>query len=320
MSFSRIIGYERNISLLKRSLTTGKLSHAYLFYGIDGSGMKETAIALVEALFCNGTDGCGECPSCRKIASLSHPDLHLVEPDGAFIKIDQIRELQKGLSYRPFEAPQKACIIENAEKMNPSAANAFLKTLEEPPGEAILILTTTHVDAVLPTILSRCQQLRFPPLATETIASLLRENGAAEEPARIAAALAGGSFERAREILEDEGLQLRKILLEKVAALSLEEIIPLFAAAEECAKDKENAIHLVDLLKVFWRDVLLSRTDSPGITNTDLLPMIRSISDRHSLESIMEKLERISRTRQALTRNANPRLAAEVLFMALAGQ
>jgi DNA polymerase-3 subunit delta' len=320
MSFSRIIGYERNISLLRRSLTTGKLSHAYLFYGIDGSGMKETAIALVEALFCNGTDGCGECPSCRKIASLSHPDLHLVEPDGAFIKIDQIRELQKGLSYRPFEAPKKACIIENAERMNPSAANAFLKTLEEPPGEAILILTTTHVDAVLPTILSRCQQLRFPPLATETIASLLRENGADEEPARIAAALAGGSFERAREILEDDGLQTRKFLLEKVATLSLEKIIPLFAAAEECAKDKENAIHLVDLLKVFWRDVLLSRTDSPGITNTDLLPMIRSISDRHSLESIMEKLERISLTRQALTRNANPRLAAEVLFMALAGR
>jgi DNA polymerase-3 subunit delta' len=320
MSFSRIIGYERNISLLKRSLATGKLSHAYLFYGIDGSGMKETAIALVEALFCNGTDGCGECPSCRKIARLSHPDLHLVEPDGAFIKIDQIRELQKGLSYRPFEAPKKACIIENAEKMNLSAANAFLKTLEEPPGEALLILTTTHVDAVLPTILSRCQQLRFPSLATETIASLLRENGAAEEPARIAAALAGGSLERAREILEEDGLQSRKILLEKIAALSLGKIIPLFASAEECAKDKENALNLVDLLEVFWRDVLLSRTDSPGITNTDLLPMIRSISDRHSQESVIEKLERISRTRQALMRNANPRLAAEVLFMALADQ
>lgn len=320
MSFSRIIGYERNISLLRRSLATGKLSHAYLFHGIDGSGMKDTAIALVAALFCSGTDACGECPSCRKIAALGHPDLHLVQPDGAFIKIDQIRELQKDLSYRPFEAPKKACILENAEKMNPSAANAFLKTLEEPPGDAILILTTTHVDAILPTILSRCQQLRFPPLATETIASLLRETGAAEEPARIAAALAGGSFERAREILEEEGLQSRRILLEKVAALSLKEIIPLFTTAEECAKDKDNALHLVDLLKVFWRDVLLDRSGSAGITNTDLLPMIRSISARLSLENIMEKLERISRTRQALTRNANPRLAVEVLFMGLADQ
>ena len=140
MSFSRIIGYDRNISLLRRALATGKLSHAYLFNGIDNSGMKEVAIALVEAIFCNGTDGCGACPSCRKIAGLRHPDLHLVQPDGAFIKIDQIRELQKELSYRPFEAPKKACIIEDADRMNPSAANAFLKTLEEPPGDAILIL------------------------------------------------------------------------------------------------------------------------------------------------------------------------------------
>ena len=197
MSFSRIIGYDQNISLLRRALSTGKLSHAYLFNGIDNSGMKEVAIALVEAIFCNGTDGCGACPSCRKIAGLRHPDLHLLQPDGAFIKIDQIRELQKELSYRPFEAPKKACIIEDADKMNPSAANAFLKTLEEPPGDAILILMTTQVNAVLPTILSRCQQLRFPSLPTETIASQLRDKGADDDSARIAAALAGGSIERA---------------------------------------------------------------------------------------------------------------------------
>jgi DNA polymerase-3 subunit delta' len=320
MSFSRIIGYDRNISLLRRALATGKLSHAYLFYGIDGSGMKETAIALVEAIFCNGTDGCGECPSCRKVAGLRHPDLHHLQPDGAFIKIDQIRELQKELSYRPFEAPKKACVIEDADKMNISAANAFLKTLEEPSGDAILILMTTHVDAVLPTILSRCQQLRFPSLPTETIASQLREKGADEDSARIAAALAGGSIERAREIVEGDWLQARKALLEKIAALSPEGIIPLFAAAEESAKDKESAIHLVDLLNVFWRDVLLTHTGSPEIINSDLSPLIRSISDRNSLESVIEKLERISRTRQALTRNANPRLAVEVLIMGLAEQ
>jgi DNA polymerase-3 subunit delta' len=320
MSFSRIIGYDRNISLLRRALATGKLSHAYLFHGIDSSGMMQTAVALIEAIFCNGTDGCGECPSCRKVAGLRHPDLHHLQPDGAYIKIDQIRELQKELSYRPFEAPKKACVIEDADKMNISAANAFLKTLEEPSGDAILILMTTHVDAVLPTILSRCQQLRFPSLPTETIASQLREKGADEDSARIAAALAGGSIERAREIVEGDWLQARKALLEKIAALSPEGIIPLFAAAEESAKDKESAIHLVDLLNVFWRDVLLTHTSSPEIINSDLSPLIRSISDRNSLESVIEKLERISRTRQALTRNANPRLAVEVLIMGLAEQ
>jgi len=318
MSFSRIIGYDRNVSLLRRALATGKLSHAYLFYGIDGSGMKDAALALVEAIFCNGTDGCGECPSCRKVAGLRHPDLHHVQPDGAFIKIDQIRELQKELSYRPFEAPKKACIIEEADKMNISAANAFLKTLEEPSGDAILILMTTHVDAVLPTILSRCQQLRFPSLPTETIASQLREKGADEDSARIAAALAGGSIERAQEIVAGDWLQTRKSLLEKITTLTPEEIIPLFAAAEEAAKDKDSAIHLVDLLNVFWRDVLLTQSGSSEIVNTDLSHLIRSVSERNSLDRVIEKLERIARTRQALTRNANPRLAVEVLIMGLA--
>jgi len=320
MSFSRIIGYDRNISLLRRALATGKLSHAYLFYGIDGSGMMDTAVALIEAIFCNGTDGCGECPSCRKVAGLRHPDLHHVQPDGAFIKIDQIRELQKELSYRPFEAPKKACIIEDAEKMNISAANAFLKTLEEPSGNAILILITTRVDAVLPTVLSRCQQLRFPSLSTETIASQLREKGADEDSARIAAALAEGSVERAQEILEGDWLKSRTLLLEKIAGLLPGGIIPLLAAAEEYAKDKENALQLVDLLNVFWRDVLLTHTGSPEIINTDLSSLIRSVSERNSLGSVLEKLERISRTRQALTRNTNPRLAVEVLFMGLADQ
>jgi len=320
MSFSRIIGYDRNTALLRRALATGKLSHAYLFYGIDSSGMRETAIALIEAIFCNGTDGCGECPSCRKVAGLRHPDLHHVQPDGAFIKIDQIRELQKELSYRPFEAPKKACIIEDADKMNTSAANAFLKTLEEPSGDAILILITTRVDAVLPTVLSRCQQLRFPSLPTETIASQLREKGADQDSARIAAALAEGSFERAQEIIEGDWLQSRKLLLEKIATLSPERIFPLLAAAEESAKDKESAFHLVDLLNVFWRDVLLTHTGSSEIINTDLSPLIQSISDRNSLEGVIDKLERIAGTRQALTRNANPRLAVEVLFMGLANQ
>lgn len=318
MTFSRIIGYDRNVSLLKRALATGKLSHAYLFYGIDGSGMMDTALALVEAIFCNGRDGCGECPSCRKVAGLRHPDLHHVQPDGAFIKIDQIRELQKELSYRPFEAPKKACIIEEADKMNSSAANAFLKTLEEPSGDAILILMTTHVDAVLPTILSRCQQLRFPSLSTETIAAQLREKGADEDSARIAAALAGGSIERARDIVAGDWLQTRKSLLEMITALSPEAIFPLFAAAEETAKDKDSAIHLVDLLNVFWRDVLLTQSGSSQIVNTDLLTLVRSVSVRNSLDRVIEKLERIARTRQALTRNANPRLAIEVLLMGLA--
>jgi len=318
MPFAHIIGHDRIIAIIRRTLAADRMSHAYLFHGVDGCGMKETALAMVEAVFCETGEGCGDCPSCRKVAGERHPDLHLVRPDGAFIKIDQIRELQKELSYRPFEARKKACIIEEAERMNPAAANAFLKTLEEPPGDALLILLTSHREAVLPTILSRCQQLRFPALPTDTLAAHLIESGADQDAARIAAALAGGSLEKAREALAGEQLQARRQLLERVCRLSTGSIIPLFAAAEELARDKESAIELVELLQLFWRDVLLVATGSQGVANSDLLPLLQRTAERNSPERTVEKLDRIARVRQALARNANPRLSAEVLFMELA--
>ncbi|NMC74709.1 MAG: DNA polymerase III subunit delta' [Geobacteraceae bacterium] len=318
MPFSRIVGHKHIASLLMRALEAGKLSHAYLFDGIDGLGMKDTALALVEAVFCNGRDGCGTCSSCRKVGGLRHPDLHLVQPDGAFIKIDRIRELQKELSLRPYEARTKACIIEDAERMNPSAANAFLKTLEEPPGEALLILLTTHADGILPTIRSRCQRLRFPALPMETIEADLRERGAEPESSRVAAALAGGDLARARRLVSGDRLQVRKLFLERAAHLSGNDVTQLFAAAEEYATDKESALELLDLLRLFWRDVLLLRTGSPGITNSDILPLVNEKANTHSLDEVMEKLECISRIGNALARNANHRLSLEVLFMELA--
>ena len=177
MPFSDIIGQETPVAVLRRSLSAGKVAHAYIFDGIEGCGKKKTAMAFVEAVFCNGTEGCGHCPACRKVAALQHPDLHVVEPDGAFIKIDQIRNLQKELSFRPFEVEKKACIIEAAERMNPSSANAFLKTLEEPPGNALLILLTSNIGAILPTILSRCQRLSFSPISEAAIESYLCGTG-----------------------------------------------------------------------------------------------------------------------------------------------
>jgi DNA polymerase III subunit delta' len=318
MPFERIIGHKSIVSLLRRASASGRLSHAYLFDGIDSQGMMDTALALVESIFCASGGGCGECPACRNVASGRHPDLHLLQPDGTFIKIDQIRELQKEISFRPYEARKKACIIEDADRMNPAAANAFLKTLEEPPGEALLILLTSHAEGMLPTIISRCQHIRFRPLPMEIITAHLREGGAEEEPARIAAALAGGSMIRAREIVDGDWLQVRKQLLERVVRLSTGDIAPLFSAAEEYTSNKEGALAVIDILKLFWRDSLLVHEGIEEITNGDLLPLVRETNRHCSLESVMEKLERISHARQALLRNVNPRLAMETLFMDLA--
>lgn len=317
MPFSSIAGQDRITALLRRSLEAGRIAHAYLFEGIDAGCLKDTALALVQAVFCGTTDGCGECDACRRVQGLNHPDLHLLQSEGAFIKVDQVRELQRELSLRPYQARKKACIIEDADRMNPASGNAFLKTLEEPPGDAMLILLTTHGEGILPTIRSRCQTLRFPPLSMDTVASLLLENGADKEQARMAAALAGGSLSRAREIADADRLQMRRTLLERTSRLSCREIFPLLETAEDYARDRETATDAVDMLKLFWRDILLFRAGSGEIANLDLQPLVMELSERMSTEQILEKLERITVAGQALARNVNPRLALEVLFMDL---
>ncbi len=319
MPFSDIKGQAAPVSLLRRSLDSGKIAHAYIFEGIEGCGKKKTALALVKAIFCREVEGCGRCPACRKVDALQHPDLHVIEPDGAFIKIDQIRDLQRELSYRPFEATKKACVMEAAERLNPAAANAFLKTLEEPPGNALLILLTTNASAVLPTILSRCQRLSFSPLPSELIEQYLGETGVPAQAAKVAASLAGGSMKKALEISGEDTLRRRGDILERIASLSTKEVSPLFALAEELGSDRDGAMEVLDLLTVFWRDVLLMQAGGMDPANSDLLPLLKQEVARSTAEKTMEKIELVSRTRQALQRNVNPRLALEVLFMELSG-
>ncbi|HET6419584.1 MAG TPA: DNA polymerase III subunit delta' [Geobacteraceae bacterium] len=319
MPFSDIKGQAAPVALLRRSLAAGKIAHAYIFEGIEGCGKKKTALALVKAIFCGEAQVCGKCPACRKVDALQHPDLHMVEPDGAFIKIDQIRELQRELSYRPFEAGKKVCVMEAAERLNPAAANAFLKTLEEPPGNALLILLTTNADAVLPTILSRCQRLSFSPLPSELVEECLGEAGVPAEAAKVAASLAGGSMKKALEISAEDILLKRGNLLEKIADLSQKEISPLFSLAEELGSDRDAAMEALDLLTVFLRDVLLMQSGGMEPANSDLLPLLNEEVARSTPEQTMGKIELVSRSRQALLRNVNPRLTMEVLFMGLSG-
>lgn len=318
MPFTGILGQNNSIAVLSRSLAADKIAHAYLFDGVEGCGKKKTALAFIEAVFCGQSEGCGHCPSCRKLAAGQHPDLHMVEPDGAFIKIDQIRDLQRNLAFRPFEAPKKACIIDAVDRLNPAAGNALLKTLEEPPGNALLILITDNPGSVLPTVLSRCQRLHFSALPEAIIATLLRETGIEPEAARIVASLSGGSMRKAVDIGEETALHERKSFLERISSLSLGNITPLFAFAEELAADKEKAPELLELLTAFQRDALLLLNGSPEIVNSDLLPLIEREVAVSSGETIMERIGHIAETRRAILSNVNPRLALEVLFMRLA--
>lgn len=318
MPFSRVIGQETPVDVLRRALRSGKTAHAYLFEGIAGCGKGTTALAFVEAAFCGRDDGCGTCPACRKMATHQHPDLHLVEPDGAFIKIDQVRELQRELVLRPIEAPLKACIIRDADRLNPSAGNALLKTLEEPPGSALMILLTTNLDSVLSTVRSRCQLLRFAPLPEELIEEQLIASGRDRAAARLAASLAGGSLGKALGDEEADTVD-RQALLERLWTLSLGDTAPLFAAAEEMAANREQALKQLDVLASLLRDVLLIQGGSDAVVNRDIMPFLESEAARLSRERNLERISHTMEARQALMRNANPRLTLDVLLMRLAG-
>jgi len=320
MPFSDVIGQDRVVSVLKRSIEMGRVSHAYLFSGIEGCGKRKTALAFVQAVFCGREEACGVCSSCRKVAGGQHPDLHMLEPDGAFIKIDQVRGLQKELSYRPFEAPKKACIIDGAEKLNLSSGNALLKTLEEPPGNALMILVTPARSAVLQTILSRCQTLDFQPLSAELIEERLVRDRFPAEAARVAATLSGGSLRRGIEIATDGVLESRVSFLQRIIALNLKDVSTLFAAAEELAADKEGLPGLLELLLSFLRDVLIYRTTPEAIANADLVQLVAREAARSPEGRIIELIEQLVAMRRMLARNVNARLALEVFFMRYAAR
>jgi DNA polymerase-3 subunit delta' len=176
MTFQSIIGQERAIRLLSRMLHNDRLVHALVFTGIDGIGRQTTAKALAMAVNCaNRVDvsACNACRSCQKVISGNHPDVIIVEPSGAFIKIDQVRSLRQQLRFAPLERGRRVIIINDAQTMNAEASNAMLKILEEPPKDTHIILTASQVTDLLPTIASRCQHIGFRPIPVAKIADVL---------------------------------------------------------------------------------------------------------------------------------------------------
>lgn len=321
MPFADIMGHDRNIEVLRRSLKNGKTAHSYLFEGVNGCGRKKTAIALIQALFCTTLpdDACGVCPSCRKIQSGNHPDIHLIAPlpDKRDISVDQLRELQHDLSLRPYEAPRKACIIDPAERMNPSSANSLLKTLEEPPGNALIILLTENAGMLLPTVRSRCQLMRFAPLSPEHLLTLLEQGGMAPDAAALIAPMSGGSLQKALELDNEALVTRREAVLSKVSQININKIATVFDAAEELSGNRDSTIELLDMLLSFYRDAVHLGAGNGDIVNQSVRPAIESISTRRSMPGNLELLERIYQTRRDVQRNANPKLALDHLFMAM---
>lgn len=322
MPFADILGHERIVEVLRRSLRTGKTAHSYLFEGIAGCGRRKTALALIQALFCSVSDddACGECPSCRKVAGGNHADIHFIEPlpDKRDISIEQLRAMQREVSLRPYEAPRKACILEPAERMSVNAANSLLKTLEEPPGNALIILLTENAGMLLPTIRSRCQLLRFSQLPVEHVRTLLERAGIASATAGLLAPMANGSVQQALGLDNESLLNRREQLLEFLEHLDLNRIATVFDAAEELSGNRDETLEILDMMLSFFRDAVHLGAGNGAILNRNVKPAIESISGRRSFPRNLELLSSIYETRSAVQRNANSKLALDHLFMQMA--
>lgn len=318
MSFHGIAGHSNAIRAIKRILNSGRVAHAYLFSGPEGVGKKKVATAFIEALFCESGAGCGTCISCRKIASGNHPDIHTLAPDGQFIKVDQVRALQKELAYRPYEAPRKACIIDGADRFNLSSGNSLLKTLEEPPGNALIILLAANLEAVLPTIRSRCQLLPFSGVPVDEISAYLEKTGIDPDSSRVAASLADGSIAKAASLCSEELMAERADIIARACSLSEKNMTELFSFGELFDKDREKTLQSLEILTSFWRDMLHLASGSQTVVNNDLANLLQRETCRRSSAALLGGLEHLGKTRKAILRNANVRLAMDVLSMQLA--
>jgi len=377
MAFDRVIGQETPRERLMDALKQGRLAHAYLLHGPPGTGAETLAVELAKAVNCLEGDGepCQVCRSCRKIAALQHPDVHVYPPASSskttrgtdtgdndedepedrsvrmdarterritltgrlaedpytpldlnkndFISIDDIRELRQEASAKPYEGRRKVTIVVSADRMNIPASNALLKTLEEPPGALLLLLTTHRPHQLLPTILSRCQPVHLARLEEAEIReTLVTRFGTPPPKAALAARQADGSLSLAILRSAPEGERLYEKAAAFLESVHADNALGLFDAVEQLAaahKEQPVVERLIDIMLRYYRDLFLLIVD-PSITDiihTDREAWLRQTAARLAPEQVETGIRALEAAKRDIARNAHLQLALTVLALRL---
>lgn len=325
-----ILGHEWAVQMLHEHITKNRLRHAYLLTGPQGIGKRTLAQQLAKVINCPNPiapgEPCQTCRTCTQIEHLQHPDLTLVqaEQEGGTLKVDQVRQLQHSLALAPYETKHRIAILLRFEEAHPSAANALLKTLEEPPGKAILLLTASDTESLLPTIVSRCEVLRLRPLPIEHVATGLQERWQVPpEQAHLLAHISGGRPGHALNLFQQpERLEQRASWLEMLYEALPASRTQRFALAEEMIKNKERSKENLRQMLIawlpLWRDVMLNIAGSTApLLNPDQEETIQTIANLLDLTTAKFTLSKIENTLLLLEKNINIRLAFEVLLLDL---
>jgi DNA polymerase-3 subunit delta' len=321
MSFVSIYGQEGPITVLKSALEKKRVPHAFLFYGAEGIGKRTTALVFAKALNCEagGADACDACTSCRKIDSGNHPDILVIRPEGQFIKVADIKELQERMRFRPLEGARRVVIIDDAERMNITSANSLLKTLEEPSPTNVFILVSSRPHLLPLTILSRCHRLRFNPVQRDVIAAFLKKELAlAADKAHILASSSGGSIGRALTLHKGDYISLRDSILGRISKGTLDPLGCL-ALAGELAGDREDIQEALDILKTWYRDLLVFKETgrAEALINRDHAGDIGRLAGFTGAEAILRGIRTIQVAAAAIERNVNKPLTLETMVFTL---
>jgi len=321
-----LIGHEWAVDMLKKHAANGTTRHAYLFAGPPGLGRRTLALRFAQALNCQmpmaeGIPCGGTCRDCRQIEAMQHADLTIIQSDseGGTLKVDQIREARRTLTFKPYQSKYRVSIFLRFQEANDSASNALLKTLEEAPSYAVLILTADNPEQLLPTIVSRCEVLRLRPLKVEMVQRELETRGLELGRAKLIAHISGGRFGYALRLIENDALlEQREERLNDLQNLISASRVQKFAYADKLSKDKDGMRQAVLIWLSYWRDVML-RTAQAGtpLVNVDRNMEIEDLASHMDLSSARLVVSEHENVLEKMDRNVNSRMLAEVLLLDL---
>ena len=310
-----LVGHEWAVSMLRQHIARGTARHAYLITGPRAVGRRTLALRFAQALNCSAPSApgipCGQCGDCRRIEALKHPDLNIIEAEseGGVLKVDQVRELRRIITLKPFQADYRVAMLLRFQEANDAAANALLKTLEEAPAYAVLILTAESSEGLLPTIVSRCEVLRLHTVPLEAVRRLLEDRGASVDQARLLSHISGGCPGEALRLLGDQdALMLRQERLNELLSLIRGTRAQRFAYAERLGRDKAGMRTVLVLWLSFWRDVLWRAGGATTpISNIDHQKEIDALADTLSLGAAHKLVADLDLGLRRLEANVNPR-------------
>ncbi|MES2200894.1 MAG: DNA polymerase III subunit delta' [candidate division FCPU426 bacterium] len=309
-------GQEYAKRVLSSALAAGRCASSYLFYGPPGCGKKTAANALAQALFCRQDPGrgCGDCASCRRVQGNKHPDYFVFKPSGLSFKVEQVRELLKEASLRPYEAPRRLFVLDKAELLTGGAGNALLKVLEEPVEGLVFVLVSTNRSRLLPTIASRCQALRFGPLPQPVLAGLLASTKGMPAPeAEALASLSAGSMRLAEKLSGEDGQELRALAEDFLEAASTGSAVAQLDWAHSAALEKRRLDTLLDLIAAYLREHWVEKSGLPR--HLKMLAAAPAHGGGLSPEKLRQLMLKLAEAQGQLKRNANLSLVLENLAL-----